>query len=54
MEERNRLRSEGGRGGEETEKYRSDIHMYIGLGYNVFKLRGKGLGLALYISIGDE
>lgn len=50
-----------GAGEEKTEKYRSDIHMYVGLGYNVFKLREKGLGPALYmyiyiygISIGDE
>lgn len=52
----------GGFGEEKTEKYRSDIHMYVGLGYNVFKLREKGLAwlcICIYIyiygiSIGDE
>lgn len=38
------------RGGEDR-KYRSDIHMYVGLGYNVFKLREKGLAWLWYICI---
>lgn len=36
------------------EEYRSDIHMYVGRGYNVFKLREKGLYLPREGYIGDR
>lgn len=38
----------------EGEEYRSDIHMYVGRGYNVFKLREKGLYLPREGYIGDR
>lgn len=41
----------GERVNQKNRKYRSDIHMYVGRGYNVFKLREKGLApyLCIYI-----
>lgn len=41
----------GARGGK--VEYRSGIHMYVGRGYNVFKLREKGLYLPAEGYIGD-